>query len=307
MPHPEELGLDRERLARLVDAYAGYADALEERAEVRPWAASSRVLAASYALLVDPVRARGIFAQAAAEYAEQDAPYAAVLAVCAGDTALVRERMAALAEENLSGAGALQRLAVLLGEAWLVASGKEPVDPDARGGEGALERFAFAPSGRLGVPLTAYRFALDEVQSAEMGMVRPGMGRPAESRALPRLAAMLERASEPVRTAMADRFHWERAQSAVLPAEPEAVAACRCVLRAWTRRGRTVDELFALLAGDRVDRVAMVPLELAADLDDEQERGPEAADVTRGGPGPGQEKAPSDDPMRRVFEPDYGH
>ncbi|HYH78734.1 MAG TPA: hypothetical protein VEX86_03035 [Longimicrobium sp.] len=296
MPHPEVLSLDPERLLRLADAYRGYAGALRDApAELRPWAASSLLLGAAYAALVDPGRARYEFARAAAAYAEEDAPLAAVLAICAGDDGLVRELTGG--EEDLWGASPLRRLAVVLGRAWLTETDDPPPELDQRGAGGHAYGFVFGPAGRLGVPVAAYAAAFDEVRRAahELREVPRGpvvfTGASPARRSLPAVCALLERAAEPVLAAMADRFHWQRAHSTVLPAEPEAVAAGRCVLRTWARRGRREAELFALLGADQLHPVALVPLEVAADLENGEERDghrPPVPGGRSGGPGEGE-------------------
>lgn len=309
MPHPEALGLDRDTLLRMADAHAGYAAVLRasERSEQSPWVASSLLLAAAYRALVDPARAREEFYEAAWMYLWLDAPLAGVLAVCAGSEELIREFVETAARGRVGDAGPIQRMGLVVARRWLVESDTPLAELDLAGDKRAGTRFLFAPAGRLGVPVVRYGHAFDEVaRAAERGRdvadERVPAGPNVADRVLPSFAELLERAAETTYAAMTDDFHWRRARSAVLPVEPEMVAACRCVLRIWSRRGRTLRDLFAIVAHDKVDPVAVFPLEVAADLDEGEDHGRGTAgspdEVVGGGTSVG---AADDEAMDRVL------
>jgi hypothetical protein len=310
MPHPEVLGLDAGSLTRSADAHAGYARVLRERGDeaVRPWMASSLVFAAVYRSLVDPAPARREFTQAASAYLEMGMPLAGALAVCAGDDTLVARFLDGMADRDVMGGDPIERVTATLARRWA------GVEVDARGldrsGMHAALRLVYSPAGRTGLPLAAYGRAFDEVQSvAERGWKR-GRG----GRSLPYLVDLLQRAAEPVHAAMADTYHWRRLHSAVLPVEPEIVGACRCILRIWKGSGRTLRELYARIAEDAPDEVAVLPLEVAADLDEPEPEGnisplpaPIEPDMPRGIVAPGRLlKGPLDQTRKQLMdgEPD---
>ena len=118
--------------------------------------------------------------------------------------------------------------------------------------------FGNVPVGRLGIPLDHYgecALAMREARAER------------EPRAFAvGMANYLRRASEVMRAASHDRYHWLRLQSAVLPAEPEAIAvtaAAAMLSHRWfDHSAADLSERMSLEA----DRYGRMMLEIGDDL-----------------------------------------
>jgi hypothetical protein len=77
-------------------------------------------------------------------------------------------------------------------------------------------RFGNVPVGRLGIPFEYYERCARAMRAVEPGPRVSDLDAAAES--------YVRRASEVIRWAAHDRYHWESLQTAILPGEPEAVA-----------------------------------------------------------------------------------
>ena len=259
---PEVLDLDPEALARSATAHAGYALALQrtERTDLRPWIASSLLIAAVHRSLVDPQTSREAFREAAKTYFTLGVSYYAVLAVCAQDRELTSSFVADMGDRRWGSDASLDSLEGVLTRAWLGGRSRRgfPEQPEGEIADDTPPSM-HARVGRLSLPLRLYTRAL----TAAAGMKR--LARDGEEW-LPTFTARLERAAEPVMIAMQDRYHGRQLYSAVLPLEPEVLAACVAMLRIWESKGRKTDELLSLTGRATEQPVALMPLEVAAEL-----------------------------------------
>jgi hypothetical protein len=177
-------------------------------------AASGLAIAASHWSLLDPKRARVCFLDAMQIYHRLDHSYWMALALCSSDgkamDLLAREIPAQADRPSLP----TDALAFMI-----VAESVPRLGERMAGLREALGRHLRVhgnrPVGRLGVPLEEYlrcRDTLQRASSQDPGRFSTVVG------------AFMHRATEPVRLAMHDRFHWSRLRSSVLPVEPEALA-----------------------------------------------------------------------------------
>jgi hypothetical protein len=213
-------------LDRLARVHEGNAKAHLRRIQERPerkdhkprnWstdqmlAASSLVISGSYYSMIAPQKAVQVYRQAAQIYRDLQHPYWVVLAVAsAGERDIdavngtMAEVFASTAHEIAFGMIASQIPGTRLHESadeHLMAQWRSAGNP---------------PVGRLRIPLDYYGSC---AQAMRVARERNDFGAFVTA-----AANFLHRASETIRTASHDRFHWHRLQSAVLPAEPEAVA-----------------------------------------------------------------------------------
>lgn len=262
----QDLDLDpegREELAlSLAEAYQGYADVAKEYPSP-VWRASSQVLAAVYFSLVDPARGRTAFAEAAETYRGMGNPFWIVLAVCGQN---INEPVHwDTANDVAPDAGSA--FSALVANAWVTGAfihrdaGERDFTRESPLLYRAIDqaaRLGMIRVGRLGLPLEYYALAAKE--SLEWS---------ATESSLQALAALLSRAVEPIQGAKADRFHWRRLYSNVLPIEPEILAMCLGLVRRWGRV-RPSESLRALGERLRISPVATVPLRVAVDMLHEQ-------------------------------------
>jgi hypothetical protein len=81
---------------------------------------------------------------------------------------------------------------------------------------GIWRHFGDVPIGRLGIPLDFYAHCASAMRVARLEKN--------SGQFVAALTAYMGRASEVIRAARHDRFHWDRMISTLLPAEPEAIA-----------------------------------------------------------------------------------
>jgi hypothetical protein len=261
-----DLDLDpegREELAlSLAEAYLGYADVAKEFPS-QLWRASSQGLAAVYFSLVDPARGRTVFAEAAETYRGMGNRFWVTLAVCGQN---IDEPVHWDAANDVA-PDAGSAFSTLLATAWVTSAssrrdaGEKDVPRESPLLYSAIDRathLGMIRVGRLGLPLQYYVLAAKE--SLEWSATESGVEA---------LAALLSRAVEPIQGAKADRFHWQRLYSNVLPIEPEILATCLALVRRW-ERARPSDSLGDLGERLRISAIATVPLRLAVDMLHEQ-------------------------------------
>jgi hypothetical protein len=214
-------------------------------------AATMKVLAGACWCLTELPRAPDAFAEARSIYQSLGRSFALVTAICAGEVNLP--------DIELLGSPTVDDLAFhALSVAWLLASdAADRLESDA-----ILEQLAedgrrsgLYLTGQLDIPYYHYLRLAQAVRAAARGEdAMRALARP-----LPRI---LERATEPLRLAMSDRFHWRMIQTSVMPVEPELLAIGRIAHRAL---GDWDDEMLELLGID--DGLERLPLVLARALD----------------------------------------
>jgi hypothetical protein len=227
---------DREVLERFASAYEGNARAHVARATERAanrqselqheadrWsedemlAASSLAIAASCYTLTAPRKAVQLYRRAADMYRGMGHDYWRVLSMASADyesfqkVPLIVSDLAPLNPQTVA-------VAMVANEVLLSSSHHASLKPDtaAEPLENAWRHFGNLPVGRLGIPLDQYgRFAQ---------AIRGARERKDRDRFMGDARSYINRAGEVIRSAMHDEFHWRGLQSAILPAEPEAVA-----------------------------------------------------------------------------------
>jgi len=173
----------------------------------RMLAGSGLVIAASYWSLIDSRRAIADYRRAARLYRAMRHSYWMVAAMAAADGKMLRA--AAREQQDHSEASPLE---VAFG---LVTEGMSGADFTGERLTGAWQTLGNVPVGRLGIPLNHYGNCRTAMLHAQAGD-REIFTRHART--------YLERAAEVIRMARHDQYHWQRLQSSILPAEPEAVA-----------------------------------------------------------------------------------
>ncbi|MES1240849.1 MAG: hypothetical protein ABUT39_04460 [Acidobacteriota bacterium] len=219
-----ELAYDSELVERLAIVNEGNAAVHLERAEQQrgkreeakagsKWsqhemlAASGFVLAASYWSMIAPRKAVDLYRRAARIYRSKGHSYWMILALASLNDRDIAEIPSFMEETK---APSPQAVAFSL-------VGTELANADHR--ERLAEHWRHAgnpPVGRLGVPLDYYgrcAWAMHAARTEKNSELFFAAG-----------ASYVHRAAEVIRSASHDRYHWQRLQSAVLPAEPEAVA-----------------------------------------------------------------------------------
>jgi hypothetical protein len=183
----------------------------EERRNRTAWsqhemlAASGFIVAASYWSLIDARKAVELYATAAETYRQLDHEYWIVAALAAGP----RQRGAWPSRSQESLERSPQTVAFEMLWRATVSSDERTLPPEL---ETAREHFGNVPVGRLRIPLYVYgrcAEALRERDVHSMSVEAPGY---------------VARAAEVIEAASRDHLHWQSLRTAILPAEPEAVA-----------------------------------------------------------------------------------
>jgi len=179
-------------------------------------AATMKIRAAACWCLVSPTRAPTAFAEARRLYEGLGHPFAIAAAICAGEQALpsVKSRQSTAPDDRAYGA---------LWLAWSLASRMTAAGTAlATLATPAHDREWF-PAGQLGVPVRLY---LEFARGVALAL------RSGDSWVLARsLPQLLQRATEPVRIAMADQYHWQALATGAMPVEPELLAIGRIAHR----------------------------------------------------------------------------
>jgi hypothetical protein len=288
----ESLGLDRDVLERVAHRTHQWAQAIANRLEedeeqeesgqsthsraevLRGEAASLFTIAGSYRMLLDPGLAQQSLVPAALHLTANRNSFAYPVAICGGSAELA---LSSLLEAAPAGAPQDQANA-LLAWGWMGVA-EDQAQPRGRvSAEGFGDRFesrqhpffarevlqghldqarasAQMPVGRLRIPLGAIAHvvnAANRVAQEKEGAARLSMA----------LHDALVRMHDVTAAAMADRYHWRRLMSSVLPVEPEAVVLAG-VAAAAARRAGAVDDLF-----ERMDLppLAAVPLLMGREM-----------------------------------------
>jgi hypothetical protein len=174
-------------------------------------AASSSVIAASYWALIAPTRAIVLYRQAAQLYRAMGHMYWIVLALAGADRDGIAGIPSAVDPKHTYESQSIA-FAMVGNEIAESNSGDSVRD----GLKAQWRHLGNVPVGRLGIPLDYYGRCAEAIYLAR----RERNSR----RFIVESTNYLSRAAEVVRRASHDRFHWLRLQSAILPAEPEAVA-----------------------------------------------------------------------------------
>ena len=174
-------------------------------------AASSLAVAASYWSLIDPRRAVSLYRMAGESYQSLGHGYAMVLALASANTKDIPKMLSVIGEESAPSAQAVAFAMVA----------NEVSDDDRRGARAERlneywRHVGNVPVGRLGIPLDHYGRCAQAMHTAR--------GRKNIEGFFAETANYVHRAAEVLRGASHDRFHWLQLRSAILPAEPEAVA-----------------------------------------------------------------------------------
>jgi|SRR5579864_395643 len=179
-------------------------------------AASSLTLAASYWSLIAPGNAVLQFAKAAEIYRSLGHNYWVVLAFISGRERQIDELSSVLAEmAPLS--SQLTALALVANE----LSDAPQREARAERLDGIWRSTGNVPSGRLAIPLDYYGHWVRVIREARSEKdIRRFFAQSAE---------LVNRATEVLRMASNDRFHWSRFQSGILPAEPEIIALTKAM------------------------------------------------------------------------------
>lgn len=217
------------RLAQMHDGNAGaHMRAAEQHEDTnmpqRGWtehamiAASSLVIAASYWSLINAHTAVMRYRRAAEMYRTMGHNYWIVLALASASEEEMARLPFALNDMSVPDPQSVAFLMV----------GNQVADTDLRGlhAERLEEHWRHAgniPVGRLGIPLDHYARCAQAMDAAHEGR-QP-------DRFLLQGANYIRRAAEVLHSASHDQYHWLRLQSAILPAEPEAVAMTTAMSR----------------------------------------------------------------------------
>jgi hypothetical protein len=174
-------------------------------------AASGFVVAASYWSLIEPSRAITLYLKASETYRFLGHSYWMVLALASVNGDEIQTMLSVVDEMP---APSPQAVAFAM-----VAN--EVADADRRTKRAELldthwRHIGNSPVGRLGIPLDHYARCARAMRSARRDKNPEGFFAEA--------ASFVNRAAEVLRSASHDRFHWLQLRSAILPAEPEAVA-----------------------------------------------------------------------------------
>jgi hypothetical protein len=174
-------------------------------------AASGFVIAASYWSLIDPRRAVTLYRRASETYRSLGHNYGMVLALASASLDEIPTMLSVVDEMP---APSPQAIAFAM-----VAN--EVADADRRNKRAELldthwRHIGNSPIGRLGIPLDHYARCARAMRAARHDKNAEAFFAAA--------ANFVSRAAEVLRSASHDRFHWLQLKSAILPAEPEAVA-----------------------------------------------------------------------------------
>lgn len=174
-------------------------------------AASGFVIAASYWSLIEPHRAITLYRRASETYRSLGHSYGMVLALASASGNEIPTMLSVVDEMP---APSPQAVAFAM-----VAN--EVADADRRNKRAEFldthwRHIGNSPIGRLGIPLDHYARCARAMRAARYDQNSEGFFAAA--------ANFVSRAAEVLRSASHDRFHWLQLRSAILPAEPEAVA-----------------------------------------------------------------------------------
>lgn len=179
-------------------------------------AATMKIRAAACWCLVSPARARAAFSAATKLYEGLGHPFAIAAAICAGDQTppKVGSRQPMSPDDRAYEA---------LWLAWRLASRMPVADAELRLLARPAEDREWFPAGQLEVPVRLYLEFARGVSRA----VPSRNSAPLE----PALSRLLQRGTEPIRMAMADRHRWQALATGVMPVEPELLAIGRIAHR----------------------------------------------------------------------------
>lgn len=245
------LHLEASDLWVTADAADGYGGLLARTPEAghQARAATMKVRAAACWCLVNPARAPEAFTAATRIYERMGHPFAIATAICAGYQALPKRGPDQPIAPDIQAYEALWL-------AWSLASGMTEADAEAGMLDSPADDREWFPAGQLEVPVRCYlEFARDVALALHSRNSQVLTG------SLPQL---LQRATEPVRMAMADRHRWQALSTGVMPVEPELLAVGRIAHRTLT----PWDEQTLSNLGIPANSVERVPLWIARLLDE---------------------------------------
>ena len=201
--------------AHAADGYGGLLARTSEHGH-QARAATMKIRAAACWCLVSPARAPAAFAAATRLYERIGHPFAIAAAICAGQQ-MPPERGSGQPMAPDDQAYDALRLA------WSLASGITQADAALGMLAGPADDREWFPAGQLEVPVRCY---LEFARGVALAL------RSGDSRVLrDSLPQLLQRATEPVRMAMADLHRWQALATGVMPVEPELLAIGRIAHR----------------------------------------------------------------------------
>jgi hypothetical protein len=264
------LDLDRERLERVAHRTHQWGEAVANLIEQRlaseapadsgelptletlhSEAGSLFAIAGSYRMLLGHGIARESMLPAAQHLAAERSTFSLLCAICGGEPGIAHESLYDLPAALLPG----ERSDVLLAAGWIDVTG----DRFSRDIASSVRQMfhqhlelarpaAEATVGRARIPLGTVAQAVGAAE--ELAHAEGEMEGPMERLRLT-LHDALTRMHEVTAAAMADRYHWKRLMSSVLPVEPEAVVLSAVAMAAATR---------ADVAGELIERIDLPPL-----------------------------------------------
>jgi hypothetical protein len=179
-------------------------------------AASGFAIAGSYWSLTNPRKAVSAFRNASDLYRSRGQSFSLVLGLASEPETLLPWLWTSTIETQLS-----DGLSLAFGMVCLSFSDDERFDLHRERFREHFENERSIPIGRLGIPLDYYARCAHAMYFARTR-------RDAEL-LLTEATTYVNRASEVLRIASLDRFHWSRFQSRILPAEPEVIAMVRAM------------------------------------------------------------------------------
>jgi hypothetical protein len=213
----KNLALVHEASAALHSKRAAEQQGAQEAPERSRWsqhemlAASGLVIAASYWSLIEPRRAVQLYRRASEAYRHHGHSYAMVLALASASRNEIPAMVSAI-----EAASAPNPQAVAFA---MVANEVTGDDRPARRIESLDVHWRHVgnmPVGRLSIPLDHYGVCAQAMRAAHRDEDI--------ERFFAAATDYVQRAAEVIRSASHDRYHWLQLRSAILPAEPEAVA-----------------------------------------------------------------------------------
>jgi hypothetical protein len=178
-------------------------------------AATLGVVTASCCTLIDTIGSQEGWSIAAERYALLTHPYAEVLSVCAGSPNAIR------ASRSLHSPAALQCRLIQLG--WLLITdfqNAQSYRQELVSLRELADRMAALAPGQLAIPVL-YTYELTHALANELPWNR------INSTVSSAIRELLRRGSERVRSAQADKYHWQRILPGFMPVEPEWLAVGR--------------------------------------------------------------------------------
>jgi hypothetical protein len=174
-------------------------------------AASSMVIAASYWSMIDPQKALAAYRKSTDIYRRMGHSYWMVLALVSANSDAIIEMLSEFDETTPAGP---QNIGLAMIGNQIINSNRR--EARAEHLNAYWRETGNVPVGRLGIPLDYYVRCAEAIRTTRGGNNR--------RRFFAEAANYVNRATEVIRTASHDQFHWLRLRSTVLPAEPEAVA-----------------------------------------------------------------------------------